>query len=344
MVKKYKKKVKKLYKGGIISDNTSVVRHKPNIKLANTEHKPIKLPSPQILTETGDRLETPLTEAQRMDRAYNNMQATEPTPNQRFMYPNITNDKLAAKEANKHGSQLGNAMIDALPIGEIGKLGRINKIGNTNKIAKTNKIYNTFKSEINWNKFNKEIPDNKQLLDEYYTIEKTNKANGTWMKNSDGSIFDGTPEQFVQQQSSNFKKAFGNSKLVNKDGSPIVQYHGSAKKFDTFDESKFQLGDSGYSGRGIYTTPSKNKASSYALSSKSIHNGDYTPTVYELYGQGNNPISAEDLIKQNKDYDLFNFHRSKNFKGDVPIEQQLLDYDVAIRNQTRGIEKSSSLE
>jgi hypothetical protein len=23
------------------------------------------------------------------------------------------------------------------------------------------------------------------------------------------------------------------------------------------------------------------------------------------------PISAEDLIKQNKDYDLFNFHRSK---------------------------------
>lgn len=197
----------------------------------------------------------------------------------------------------------------------------------------------TFKSEINWGKWNKEIPENTQLLEEYNTIEQTSKANGSWMKNPDGSPFQGTPEQFVQQNSQNFKKAFGNSKLINPDGSPTIQYHGSAKKFDTFDESKFQLGDSGYSGKGIYTTPDKNKASSYALSSKSIHTGEYEPTVYELYGQGNNPISAEDLIKQNKDYDLFNFHRQKDWRGDVPLEEQLLDYDVAIRNQTRGIER-----
>ena len=199
-----------------------------------------------------------------------------------------------------------------------------------------------FKSEINWRQWNKEIPDNPQLMQEYNTIEQKAKANNTWMKNPDGSKFQGTPEQFVQQNSQNFKKAFGNSKLVNPDGSPTIQYHGSAKKFDTFDESKFQLGDSGYSGRGIYTTPDKNKASSYSLSSKSIHkDGNHEPTVYELYGQGNNPISAEDLINQKKEYDLFNFHRQKNWRGDVPLEEQMLDYDVAIRNQTRGIERVS---
>lgn len=198
-----------------------------------------------------------------------------------------------------------------------------------------------FKSEIDWSKWNSEIPSNQSLIKEYNAIEQTSKANGSWMKNPDGSAFQGTPEQFIQQNSQNFKKAFGNSKLINPDGSPTIQYHGSAKKFDTFDESKFQLGDSGYSGKGIYTTPDKNKASSYALSSKSIHTGEYEPTVYELYGQGNNPISAEDLIKQNKDYDLFNFHRAKNWQGDVPLEQQMLDYDVAIRNQTRGIERVS---
>jgi hypothetical protein len=198
-----------------------------------------------------------------------------------------------------------------------------------------------FKSEIDWSKWNKEIPDNFQLMDEYNAIEQTSKANGSWMKNPDGSKFQGTPEQFVQQNSENFKKAFGNSKLINPDGSPTIQYHGSAKNFDTFDESKFQLGDSGYSGRGIYTTPDKGKASSYALSSKSIHTGEYQPTVYELYGQGNNPISAEDLINQNKNYDLFNFYRSKDWRGDVPLEEQMLDYDVAIRNQTRGIERVS---
>jgi len=199
-----------------------------------------------------------------------------------------------------------------------------------------------FKSEIDWSKWNKEIPKNKALMQEYNIIEQQTKADGTWMKNPDGSKFQGTPEQFVQQNSQNFKKAFGNSKLVNPDGSPTIQYHGSAKKFDTFDESKFQLGDSGYSGRGIYTTPDKNKASSYSLSSKSIHkDGNHEPTVYELYGQGNNPISAEDLINQKKEYDLFNFHRQKDWRGDVPLEEQMLDYDVAIRNQTRGIERVS---
>jgi hypothetical protein len=74
------------------------------------------------------------------------------------------------------------------------------------------KSINTFKpqfeSEINWGKWNKEIPDNPQLMKEYNTIEQTSKANGTWMKNPDGSKFQGTPEQFVQQNSENFKKAF----------------------------------------------------------------------------------------------------------------------------------------
>lgn len=199
----------------------------------------------------------------------------------------------------------------------------------------------SFKSEIDWGKWNPDTPKYPELMNEYNAIEESTKRTGTWMKNPDGSTFQGTPEQFVQQQSSHFKKAFGDSKLVNPDGSPTFQYHGSAKKFDTFDESKFQLGDAGYSGKGIYTTPSKTTANSYAVSSAKFHSGEIEPTVYQLYGQGNNPISAEDLIKQNKDYDLFNFHRSKDWSGDVPLEQQMLDYDVAIRNQTIGVERVS---
>ena len=67
---------------------------------------------------------------------------------------------------------------------------------------------NKFKSEINWSNWNKDIPKNKTLMDEYKAIEKTFKGNGTWMKNADGSEFKGTPEQFVQQNSENFKKAY----------------------------------------------------------------------------------------------------------------------------------------
>ena len=47
------------------------------------------------------------------------------------------------------------------------------------------------------------------------------------------------------------------------------------------------------------------------------------------------------MINQKKEYDLFNFHRQKDWRGDVPLEEQMLDYDVAIRNQTRGIERVS---
>ena len=71
-----------------------------------------------------------------------------------------------------------------------------------------------FASEINWGKWNKDIPNNKALLDEYTEIEQIAKADGTWMKNADGSAFTlpdgsvGTAEQFVQTNSKNFKKAF----------------------------------------------------------------------------------------------------------------------------------------
>jgi hypothetical protein len=39
-----------------------------------------------------------------------------------------------------------------------------------------------FKSEIDWGKWNKEIPENTQLMDEYNAIEQQAKADGTWMK------------------------------------------------------------------------------------------------------------------------------------------------------------------
>ena len=200
-------------------------------------------------------------------------------------------------------------------------------------------INKVFKSEINWDKWNPEIPKNKQLLNEYNNIERATKESGTWMKNSDGSVFKGTPEQFIQQRSENFKKAFGDSKLINPDGSPTIQYHGSAKKFNTFDESKFQLGDTGYSGKGIYTTPSKTMANSYATSSARFHSGEINPTVYELYGQANNPISSSQLIKEGTGKDLFNFHRNKNWEGELTPEESLMQYDAAIADQLQNVKR-----
>lgn len=200
-------------------------------------------------------------------------------------------------------------------------------------------LYNkNFKSEIDWGKWNPDTPKYPELINEYNAIEESTKKAGTWMKNPDGSAFQGTPEQFIQQQSSYFKKAFGDSKLVNPDGSPMFLYHGSAKKFDTFDPSKFQLGDAGYSGAGIYTTPSKVTANSYATSSAKFHSGDIEPTVYQLYGQGDRPIKSSDLIKENQGRDLFNFYRDRNWQGELSPYESLREYDVAVSDQLPNVQ------
>lgn len=102
--------------------------------------------------------------------------------------------------------------VGALYSGGIGLLGSMAEFANPLPINpfKIGKSLKNFKSEIDWTKWNKEIPENTKLLKEYHNIEATTKANNTWMKNSDGSIFQGSPEEFIQQQSSNFKKAFPN--------------------------------------------------------------------------------------------------------------------------------------
>ena len=74
-----------------------------------------------------------------------------------------------------------------------------------------------FKSEIDWvdwvkkNNKNYDAEDIQNVIknsEEYNIIEQQTKANGTWMKNADGTPFQGTPEQFIQQQSTKFKQAY----------------------------------------------------------------------------------------------------------------------------------------
>jgi hypothetical protein len=87
-----------------------------------------------------------------------------------------------------------------------------------------------FKSEIDWGSWNKEIPTNSNLMREYNAIEQTTKKAGTWMKNPNGSKFEGSTEQFVQQKSENFKRFFDKSLITNDSGAPKIMYHGSPNK------------------------------------------------------------------------------------------------------------------
>lgn len=86
----------------------------------------------------------------------------------------------------------------------------LNSQGFLDMFKSKSKLEPKFNSEINWGKINKEITENPQLIKEYNAIEQTSKANNTWMKNPDGSKFEGIPEEFVKVNSQNFKNAYPN--------------------------------------------------------------------------------------------------------------------------------------
>ena len=106
-------------------------------------------------------------------------------------------------------------------------------------------------TDINWAKWNPKIPKNEKLIEEYINIENSTKANNTWMKNPDGSEFKGTPEQFVQGQSENFKKAFpqGYDKVFRGDRTHYEAIRGKGEEFY---------------GKPIFTTTNKKLAEGFA--------------------------------------------------------------------------------
>jgi hypothetical protein len=87
-----------------------------------------------------------------------------------------------------------------------------------------------------------------------------------------------------------FKKFFGNSKVVDDSGKPLVVYHGSGKEFSEF---KFkQLNDRGYYGEGYYFSPQQSDANFYAeMYSYRDQNtgGEFNPQIYPVYLSLQNP-------------------------------------------------------
>ena len=66
-------------------------------------------------------------------------------------------------------------------------------------------------------------------------------------------------------QTKEFKDWFGDSKVVDEDGKPLVVYHGTKKEFDEFDIKKVgSQTDTGMFGNGFYFTEDKTKAEGYA--------------------------------------------------------------------------------
>lgn len=111
-----------------------------------------------------------------------------------------------------------------------------------------------------------------------------------------------TADRSLLQQTQQFKRWFGNSKVVDKDGKPLVVYHGTRDSFDIFQlqgNPKFgrALGD------GFYFTDSYDKAFQYANGrfSKGVDRGGI---IKEVYLSIQNPFYITNENKTNYKKDL----------------------------------------
>ncbi len=157
-----------------------------------------------------------------------------------------------------------------------------------------------FVSEINWGNWNKEIPQNKSLMKEYSAIEKQSKSKDTWMTNSNGSPFKGTPEQFVQTQSKNFKKAYPNGYDVTYRGDLLHNPELRSKSHNFYDQPIF--------------TANEELASSYSNKRMNQYYNANTPTLEENFITFRN----ENLKDKNITYkEYLNKNPSNAFKSSL---------------------------
>ena len=88
--------------------------------------------------------------------------------------------------------------------------------------------------------------DSQVYNDELLSLKKKAIADGTFMKAPNGKLTNLTERQWLQVRTKAFKDWFGDwendpknaSKVVDENGEPLVVYHGSTAKFNTFDKSK----------------------------------------------------------------------------------------------------------
>jgi hypothetical protein len=129
-----------------------------------------------------------------------------------------------------------------------------------------------------------------------------------------------------------FKQWFGDSKVVDADGKPMVVYHGTGKDFSEFKYNPAKA-------IGIWTARNPEIASQYAdISSR----GGDSPSVYPVYLSIKNPASRKDYLRTRKIAEAKSIKESRWSDHDARHRQLLIDegFDgIYLQNTTKDPEQ-----
>lgn len=115
----------------------------------------------------------------------------------------------------------------------------------------------------------KDLPEYYQIAEENAQLDAENPAyegETITINGQEKTVYNSDGERIAQSKEAlqNFYNWFGDSKVVDKQGRPLVVYHGTNKKFDTFDKSKIGKKHKNlYQGKGFYFTSEYYEAQGY---------------------------------------------------------------------------------
>jgi hypothetical protein len=144
---------------------------------------------------------------------------------------------------------------------------------------------------------------------------------------------EGAPAKAPPTDSAAFKRWFGDSKVVDANGRPLVMYHGTNKSENGEAFTRFDTYGSNYGlmGQGSYFTDNAELASSYTKKGR----GD-APTVYPVYLSIKNPIDMDARGNETAwkkgfpdvDFDQFRPEGVKNEDYFRAVEEYLTDQEI----------------
>lgn len=118
-----------------------------------------------------------------------------------------------------------------------------------------------------WDSMGEKMADNKAMLNAYENIRRRLKAQHKYFQESIETYrHRGLQYQIKPMDekinSKEFKEWFGNSKIVDSEGKPLVVYHGTVNKFEAFDWDRIgeTTENQGFYGKGFYFTANKKYA------------------------------------------------------------------------------------
>ena len=135
----------------------------------------------------------------------------------------------------------------------------------------------------------------KEAARQYSDVEKQYKGTAEWMKAPNGEETKLNERQWVQTRTPVFKEWFGKSTVIDKNGDPLVVYHGT----DTGDDfSTFKVNGLGQHGHGAYFSNETRTADIFSgVYSPSPYNENPKPRVFSAFLKIENPITSDEYFR-----------------------------------------------